>query len=110
MVCNFEESPRFTAPGVTSRGCGPNPCECIDLVMQCQVCLLGQSRPGGALFDPVLVQNPSVAERLFSGPAPIGNAYGNAAQRQKRWDFLKELSRNFRRRSSSSYMARHGTR
>jgi len=32
-------------------GYGPNPRECIDLVMQCRVCLLG-NHDQGALFDP----------------------------------------------------------
>ena len=32
-------------------GYGPNPAECIDLVLQCQVCLLG-NHDQGALFDP----------------------------------------------------------
>ena len=32
-------------------GYGPNPRECIDLAMQCDVCLLG-NHDQGALFDP----------------------------------------------------------
>ncbi len=32
-------------------GYGPNPRECIDLVMKCNVCLLG-NHDQGALFDP----------------------------------------------------------
>ena len=32
-------------------GYGPNPRECIDLVMKCQMCLLG-NHDQGALFDP----------------------------------------------------------
>ncbi len=36
-------------------GYGPNPRECIDLVMKCQMCLLG-NHDQGALFDPGGIQ------------------------------------------------------
>jgi predicted phosphodiesterase len=74
-------------------GYGPNPCECIGLVMQCKVCLLG-NHDQGALFDPEGFN--SGAERaIFWTRAQLEDGVGTAAERQKRWDFLGELPRNF---------------
>ncbi len=74
-------------------GYGPNPCECIDLVMQCKVCLLG-NHDQGALFDPEGFN--SGAERaIFWTRSQLEDGVGTATERQKRWDFLGELPRNF---------------
>ena len=76
-------------------GYGPNPRECIDLVVQnCHFTLLG-NHDQGALFDPEGFN--SGAERaifwtraqLESGPEP-------KAIREKRWEFLAERPRSFR--------------
>ncbi len=73
-------------------GYGPNPRECIDLVMNCQVCLLG-NHDQGALFDPEGFN--SGAERaIFWTRGQLENGGGTAAERQRRWDFLGELPRN----------------
>jgi diadenosine tetraphosphatase ApaH/serine/threonine PP2A family protein phosphatase len=73
-------------------GYGPNPRECIDLVMQCQVCLLG-NHDQGALFDPEGFN--SGAERaIFWTRSQLENG-GQQLERQKRWDFLGELPRNY---------------
>jgi len=73
-------------------GYGPNPCECIDMVMQCKVCLLG-NHDQGALFDPEGFN--SGAERaIFWTRMQLENGSGSAIERQKRWDFLGELPRN----------------
>jgi predicted phosphodiesterase len=73
-------------------GYGPNPCECIDLVMQCKVCLLG-NHDQGALFDPEGFNSP--AERaIFWTRMQLENGNGSPTDRQKRWDFLGELPRN----------------
>jgi diadenosine tetraphosphatase ApaH/serine/threonine PP2A family protein phosphatase len=73
-------------------GYGPNPCECIDRVMPCQVCLLG-NHDQGALFDPEGFNSP--AERaIFWTRMQLENGNGSADDRQKRWDFLGELPRS----------------
>ena len=74
-------------------GYGPNPRECIDLVMKCQVCLLG-NHDQGALFDPEGFN--SGAERaIFWTRGQLENGGGSASDRHRRWDFLGELPRVF---------------
>ncbi len=74
-------------------GYGPNPCECIDLVMQhCDVTLLG-NHDEGALFDPQCFN--SVAERaIFWTRDQLESCNGSPESSAKRWDFLGELPRN----------------
>lgn len=73
-------------------GYGPNPRECIDLVMKCQVCLLG-NHDQGALFDPEGFN--SGAERaIFWTRDQLESYDGNLVQGNQRWDFLGELPRN----------------
>ncbi len=72
-------------------GYGPNPRECIDMVMQCQVCLLG-NHDQGALFDPEGFN--SGAERAIFWTRMQLEDGGSPIERQKRWDFLGELPRN----------------
>lgn len=72
-------------------GYGPNPTECIDLVMSCKVCLLG-NHDQGALFDPEGFN--SGAERaIFWTRQQLENGPGTMLQRNKRWDFLGERPR-----------------
>lgn len=73
-------------------GYGPNPRECIDQVMKCQICLLG-NHDQGALFDPEGFN--SGAERaIFWTRNQLENSEGNPASAHRRWDFLGELPRN----------------
>jgi predicted phosphodiesterase len=73
-------------------GYGPNPRECIDRVMDCRVCLLG-NHDQGALFDPEGFN--SGAERaIFWTRAQLEASGGNSSDRHRRWDFLGELPRN----------------
>jgi predicted phosphodiesterase len=73
-------------------GYGPNPCEVVDRIMKCQVCLLG-NHDQGALFDPEGFN--SGAERaIFWTRSQLENGGGSSASRQSRWDFLGELPRN----------------
>lgn len=75
-------------------GYGPNPCECIDRIMKCNVCLLG-NHDQGALFDPEGFN--SGAERaIFWTREQLENPTGSRADSAKRWDFLGELPRNRR--------------
>jgi predicted phosphodiesterase len=74
-------------------GYGPNPRECIDEVMKCKACLLG-NHDQGALFDPEGFN--SGAERaIFWTRAQLEDSGGSAAAGQRRWDFLGELPRNY---------------
>lgn len=75
-------------------GYGPNPRECIDRVMQCRVCLLG-NHDQGALFDPEGFN--SGAERaIFWTRDQLENPLGNPEENARRWDFLAELPRTYR--------------
>jgi predicted phosphodiesterase len=85
-------------------GYGPNPRECIDLIMQCQVCLLG-NHDQGALFDPEGFN--SGAERaIFWTRTQLEEGPGTAIQRQRRWDFLGELPRS---RNEDNLLFVHGS-
>jgi len=72
-------------------GYGPNPRECVDLVMNCQVVLLG-NHDQGAMFDPEGF-NPPAERAIFwtrsQLEAPIENRYKMA----QRWEFLAERPR-----------------
>ena len=73
-------------------GYGPNPRECIDLVMKCRVCLLG-NHDQGAMFDPEGFN--SGAERaIFWTRQQLENGDGPEG-RDRRWDFLGGLPRSF---------------
>lgn len=73
-------------------GYGPNPRECIDRVMDCRLCLLG-NHDQGALFDPEGFN--SGAERaIFWTRSQLEATGGNSSDRHRRWDFLGELPRN----------------
>jgi predicted phosphodiesterase len=83
-------------------GYGPNPRECIDLVMSCQLCLLG-NHDQGALFDPEGF-NPGAERAIFWTREQLeqGDPRGN----EKRWGFLGELPR-FHREADILYV--HGS-
>ena len=85
-------------------GYGPNPRECIDLVMQCNVCILG-NHDQGALFDPEGFN--SGAERaIFWTREQLETPSGNPEQDARRWDFLGELPRN---RRENGFLFVHGS-
>lgn len=71
-------------------GYGPNPCECIDRVMQMSMCVLG-NHDQAALFDPEGFS--SGAERAIFWTRRQLEAAGDTAQNQARWKFLCELPR-----------------
>lgn len=70
-------------------GYGPNPCECIDLAMSCDFCLLG-NHDQGALFDPEGF-NAGAERAIFWTRSQLET--GDRRQNEKRWDFLGELPR-----------------
>jgi diadenosine tetraphosphatase ApaH/serine/threonine PP2A family protein phosphatase len=75
-------------------GYGPNPRECIDRVMKCQMCLLG-NHDQGALFDPEGFN--SGAERaIFWTREQLEDPSCNPRENARRWDFLGELPRTHR--------------
>jgi predicted phosphodiesterase len=75
-------------------GYGPNPRECIDLVMQCDVCILG-NHDQGALFDPEGF-NKAAENAIFWTRSQLESSRGSAADNAKRWEFLGELPRSKR--------------
>jgi diadenosine tetraphosphatase ApaH/serine/threonine PP2A family protein phosphatase len=85
-------------------GYGPNPRECIDLIMKCDVCILG-NHDQGALFDPEGFN--SGAERaIFWTREQLEKPGGSPTQNAKRWDFLGELPRS---RRENGFLFVHGS-
>jgi predicted phosphodiesterase len=83
-------------------GYGPNPRECIDLVMELELCLLG-NHDQGALFDPEGFN--AGAERAIFWTRKMletGDPKGN----ERRWEFLGELPRMKR---DGNYLYVHGS-
>jgi diadenosine tetraphosphatase ApaH/serine/threonine PP2A family protein phosphatase len=74
-------------------GYGPNPRECVDLVMKCKVVLLG-NHDQGALFDPDGF-NPPAERAIFWTRAQL-EAADNRPATDRRWEFLAERPRSFR--------------
>ncbi len=75
-------------------GYGPNPCQCIDRVMEFAICILG-NHDQGALFDPEGFS--SGAERaIFWTRKQLEDTGGDADAMRRRIDFLAELPRNHR--------------
>jgi len=75
-------------------GYGPNPCECIDLVMKFDACILG-NHDQGALFDPEGF-NIGAERAIFWTRDQLENPRGNPVDNARRWDFLGELPRTIR--------------
>ena len=73
-------------------GYGPNPCECLDHVMQrCKATILG-NHDQAALFDPDGF-NPMALQAIYWTRDQLDHGPGSAAQVNARWDFLGELPR-----------------
>ncbi len=72
-------------------GYGPNPCECIDVCREFDLCLLG-NHDNGALFDPEGFSSGAERAIFWTRRQIEGNANGN----QSRWDFLAGLPRTHR--------------
>lgn len=84
-------------------GYGPNPRECIDLVMQCKVVLLG-NHDQGAMFDPDGF-NPPAERAIFWTRAQL-ELGDNRSKREQRWEFLAELPRMYK---ENSFLFVHGS-
>ena len=73
-------------------GYGPNPCECLDLVIKnCTSTILG-NHDQAALFDPEGF-NPMALQAIYWTRDQLDNGPGSAATVNQRWDFLGELPR-----------------
>ena len=85
-------------------GYGPNPRECIDRVMQFDLCILG-NHDQGALFDPEGFN--SGAERaIFWTRDQLEQPTGDPEQNAKRWEFLGERPRLHR---DNGFLFVHGS-
>jgi predicted phosphodiesterase len=85
-------------------GYGPNPRECIDLAMKCQMVLLG-NHDQGAMFDPDGF-NPPAERAIFWTRSQLESSGENRAKREKRWEFLAERPRTFK---ENSHLFVHGS-
>ncbi len=86
-------------------GYGPNPRECVDLVMECKVVLLG-NHDQGAMFDPEGF-NASAERAIFWTRAQLeASGGGDRDATARRWEFLAERPRSFR---ENSYLFVHGS-
>ena len=72
-------------------GYGPNPCECLDIVMKMDVCILG-NHDQAAMFDPDGF-NPVALRAIYWTRDKLDESTGSIAAINKRWDFLGELPR-----------------
>ena len=93
-------------------GYGPNPRECVDQVMQFDLCILG-NHDQGAIFDPEGFSGPAeraifwTRNQLEIGPSnENGNEEEMTGQRAHRWSFLCNLRRVHR---EDPYMFVHGS-
>ncbi|QGJ71377.1 putative phosphodiesterase [Planctomycetales bacterium 10988] len=75
-------------------GYGPNPRECIDRVLNCQVCILG-NHDQGALFDPEGF-NTGAERAIFWTRGQLEKPGDDPELDQRRWEFLCNLPRSRR--------------
>ena len=86
-------------------GYGPNPCECLDLVIKrCSKTILG-NHDQAALFDPDGF-NPVALQAIYWTRDRLDNGPGGSEQVNRRWDFLGELPRHW---NDGQWMFVHGS-
>jgi predicted phosphodiesterase len=85
-------------------GYGPNPRECIDMVRQCKVVLLG-NHDQGAMFDPDGF-NPPAERAIFWTRAQLESPAENPQVKEERWEFLAERPRVYK---ENSFLYVHGS-
>ena len=85
-------------------GYGPNPRECIDLVRQCKVVLLG-NHDQGAMFDPDGF-NPPAERAIFWTRSQLESPAENRQKKEERWEFLAERPRMVK---EPGYLYVHGS-
>lgn len=85
-------------------GYGPNPRECVDLVMSCPVVILG-NHDQGAMFDPEGF-NASAERAIFWTRAQLESPGERSEVKEKRWEFLAERPRSHR---ENGFLYVHGS-
>jgi predicted phosphodiesterase len=85
-------------------GYGPNPRECVDLVMKCKIVLLG-NHDQGAMFDPEGF-NPPAERAIFWTRAQLEAPGDNRQAKERRWEFLAERPRSFK---ENGFLYVHGS-
>lgn len=75
-------------------GYGPNPRECIDLAMTCNMVLLG-NHDQGAMFDPDGF-NGAAERAIFWTRSQLEASAENRGKREARWEFLAERPRTWK--------------
>ena len=85
-------------------GYGPNPRECVDQVMKCNMVLLG-NHDQGAMFDPEGF-NPSAERAIFWTRAQLESAAEPRNNRERRWEFLADRPRMHR---ENTHLFVHGS-
>src|SRR5205814_2411207 len=75
-------------------GYGPNPRECVDLVMQCKMVLLG-NHDQGAMFDPEGFNAPA-EKAIFWTREQLEAPNETKGLKEKHWEFLAERPRQHR--------------
>jgi predicted phosphodiesterase len=87
-------------------GYGPNPCECLDLVMKkCKLTVLG-NHDQAALFDPDGF-NPVALRAIYWTRDRLDDpSTGRAQAINRRWDFLSELPKQYQ---DGDYLFVHGS-
>lgn len=86
-------------------GYGPNPCECLDLVIsKCAFTILG-NHDQAALFDPEGF-NPVALKAIYWTRDELDRGSGGPTAINRRWDFLSELPKS-RREANILYV--HGS-
>lgn len=86
-------------------GYGPNPCECLDLVMRhTRLCILG-NHDQAALFDPEGFNHVAL-QAIYWTRDQLDHGPGTPSQINKRWDFLGERPR---KHVEGDFMYVHGS-
>ena len=86
-------------------GYGPNPCECLDKVIDtCRVTIMG-NHDQATLFDPDGF-NPVALQAVYWTREQLENSAGTISKVNRRWDFLGELPRTY---SADSCLFVHGS-
>lgn len=76
-------------------GYGPNPCQCLDLVIKrCTLTILG-NHDQAALFDPDGF-NPVALRAIYWTRDELDRGPGGPSVINQRWDFLSELPKSYR--------------
>lgn len=86
-------------------GYGPNPCECLDLVIKRAKWTILGNHDQAALFDPDGF-NPVALRAIYWTRDQLDSGPGGNSQINRRWDFLGELPRS---RSEGDWMFVHGS-